>query len=88
MIEGWQGWWEAHRHRSRVDWLIDGLNHKDETIRGSAAAELEAVRGKHFGFRPGLSKKERVAIQRQFREWWSFRQWWSENELVGREPTD
>jgi HEAT repeat protein len=77
----WQTWWEAHRHRSRVEWLIDGLNHKDEAIRGSAGAELEVVRGKPFGFRPGMPKKERVAIQRQFREWWSFRQWWRENEL-------
>ena len=77
----WRAWWEAHRHRSRVEWLIDGLNHKDEAIRGSAGAELEVVRGKPFGFKPGMPRKERVAIQRQFREWWSFRQWWRENEL-------
>jgi hypothetical protein len=87
--EDWRAWWEANAHRDRVEWLMDGLVHRDAAVRTTSAAELEALRGEPIGFSVDMSRKDRVELRRSCREWWAFQQWWEENQMTsGTLPAD
>jgi hypothetical protein len=66
----WTAWFDKQGHRHRVEWLIDGLMHSDERLRRRAGDELEHLTQEDFGYDPGLSKKERAAVQQTYRRWW------------------
>jgi hypothetical protein len=66
----WRRWWEEHKQRHRIEWLIDGLTHKEAGLRHSAAEDLRTLTGENFGFRVDLSRKEREAVQARWRQWW------------------
>lgn len=66
----WTAWFDKHRNQHRVEWLIDGLMHSDERLRRRASDEIKHLTQEHFGYEPGLSKKEREAAQQKYRLWW------------------
>jgi hypothetical protein len=66
----WTSWLRKHGDRHRVEWLIDGLMHSDERLRRRAGDELKHLTQEYFGYEPGLSKKQREAIQQKYRLWW------------------
>lgn len=66
----WRAWFDKHGERHRIEWLIDGLVHAEESVRALAGAELERVTQERFGYRAGAPKKERERVQRLYRRWW------------------
>ncbi len=69
-IRKWNAWWAKHHRAHRIEWLIDGLAHKDDNIRREAADELRALTGEYFGFHYDLSKREREQARERWLDWW------------------
>ena len=47
----WEAWWEKHQDDDRVEWLFEGLAHKDAARSARAAEEeLRALTGEYFGY--------------------------------------
>lgn len=67
----WRSWWNKNRTRHRVEWLIDGLAHKDESIRRSAVEDLRTLTGEYFGFNHDQARKERDAARQRWEHWWT-----------------
>ncbi|HRC57189.1 MAG TPA: hypothetical protein PKU97_14745, partial [Kofleriaceae bacterium] len=85
----WQKWWDDHQRRHRIEWLIDGLEHKDLELRSSAIADLRRLTGEAFGFDPEAPRRERELAHRRWLTWWneSGRQRFTEREHERRRPT-
>ncbi|MEO8214503.1 MAG: HEAT repeat domain-containing protein, partial [Myxococcales bacterium] len=66
----WRTWARDHGARPRVEWLIDGLAHKQAAIRTAAIEELRHLAGDSFGYLPGSPKNERDRVRRRFAAWW------------------
>jgi hypothetical protein len=66
----WRKWHEAARRRHRVEWLIDGLGHKEDAIRESAINVLRRLTGEYFGYHHDLPRKERDAAAEKWSAWW------------------
>jgi hypothetical protein len=66
----WRKWYEAARRRHRVEWLIDGLGHKEDAIRESAINTLRRLTGEYFGYHHDLPRKERDASADRWAAWW------------------
>jgi hypothetical protein len=66
----WEKWWARARKRSRIDWLLEGLASDEGDIRRAAHAELTAIVGEDFGYRPDQPKKERHVAIAAFQGWW------------------
>ena len=67
----WHKWWEDHRRRHRIEWMIDGLAHRDGELRAQAIAELRRLTGESFGYEPELPKRDRDIAHRRWLTWWS-----------------
>jgi hypothetical protein len=67
----WRKWWEASRRKHRIEWLIDGLTHKDETIRENAINQLRRLTGEYFGYHYDLPRKEREQAAERWSAWWA-----------------
>jgi hypothetical protein len=67
----WHKWWDEHKKKHRIEWLIEGLGHKDAAIRHSAAEDLRKLTGEYFGFHHDLPKKEREISQARWAQWWN-----------------
>jgi len=50
--------------------LIEKLGDKDDLVRTAAAEALHLITEQDFNFVSGLSKSERVRIQKKWRAWW------------------
>ena len=66
----WKKWWEGARRRHRIEWLIEGLGHKEEQIRERAISDLRRLTGEYFGYHHDLAKKEREAAAERWTSWW------------------
>jgi len=66
----WSQWVERNKARHRVEWLIDGLIHADETIRTAAGDELQVLTQEYYGYHPRLPKRDREVAQKRYRKWW------------------
>ncbi|MEO7669585.1 MAG: hypothetical protein ABIW57_09605, partial [Polyangia bacterium] len=66
----WRTWARDHGARPRVEWLIDGLAHKQAAIRTAAIEELRHLTGDSFGYLPSSPKNERDRVRRRFAAWW------------------
>jgi hypothetical protein len=66
----WARWWNEHKDRHRVEWLIDALMHDQHAVRAAAGEELKATTREFFGYYDDLPKRERMRAQSKFREWW------------------
>lgn len=66
----WRRWYDTARRRHRVEWLIEGLGHKDDAIRESAINVLRRLTGEYFGYHHDLPRKEREAAAERWAAWW------------------
>jgi Type II secretion system (T2SS), protein E, N-terminal domain len=66
----WRRWHEAARGKHRIEWLIDGLTHKEDTIREAAINDLRRVTGEYFGYHYDLPRRERDAAAERWAAWW------------------
>jgi hypothetical protein len=67
----WRKWWDEHRKKHRIEWLIEGLGNKEASIRQSSADDLRKLTGEYFGFHHDLPKKERESSQARWHQWWN-----------------
>lgn len=65
----WFDWWEKNKSRDRVEWLIDGLAHSEEWLRGLAFEELKSTTQQYFGYQPNAPRKEREVAAQKYRKW-------------------
>jgi HEAT repeat protein len=66
----WRKWFEAARRRHRIEWLIDGLGHKDDAIREAAINDLRRLTGEYFGYHHDLPRREREVGAERWSSWW------------------
>lgn len=66
----WRGWWEENRHRSRIEWLLEGLNHSDATVRQSASDELGVITSEAFGYHVALPRPAREEARQRWLKWY------------------
>jgi hypothetical protein len=66
----WRKWWENARKRHRIEWLIDGLSHKEDPIREAAIRDLRRLTGEYFGYHHDLPRREREAAADRWAAWW------------------
>lgn len=66
----WRTWWNEHRERHRMEWLIEALGQKDENLASEAVEELRQATGEYFGFHHDLPQKERDQAQQRWIDWW------------------
>ena len=50
--------------------LIEALDDKDDLVRTAADEALQRITGEDFNFVSGLTKNERIRIQKKWRAWW------------------
>jgi hypothetical protein len=67
----WRDWFEDNGGRSRVEWLIDSLDHEDPEIRAIASRDLIRASSQDYGYRVNMPRDDRVAIRERYRLWWS-----------------
>ncbi|MFO0616451.1 MAG: hypothetical protein U0414_27915 [Polyangiaceae bacterium] len=66
----WHAWWDANRHKNRIEWLIDALTHETPSLRRAAGDELKQLTNEYFGYYDDLPPRERERAQQKYREWW------------------
>jgi HEAT repeat protein len=66
----WRKWWESAKKGHRIEWLIDGLTHKEDAIREGAIQELRRLTGEYFGYHHDLPRKERDVAAERWLAWW------------------
>ncbi len=66
----WIAWWGENLERHRLEWLIDALMSDQRALRTSASEELKAITKEFFGYYDDLPKRERLAAQARYRDWW------------------
>jgi HEAT repeat protein len=69
----WRTWYAENGDRSRVEWLIESLDHDDPEIRAIASLDLVRVSGHDYGYRVNMHREDRRAIRERYRLWWSGR---------------
>jgi len=69
----WRAWYAENGRRSRVEWLIDGLDHDDPEIRSIASRDLILASGQDYGYRVDMPRDDRRAIRERYRLWCSGR---------------
>ncbi|MCK6513251.1 hypothetical protein L6R29_25250, partial [Myxococcota bacterium] len=66
----WSKWWNKFgSHSERVDWLIEAIQLKDETIVQAANQELIELTGQDFGLSSEIGRKERNNVIQQWKTW-------------------
>jgi hypothetical protein len=61
----WVAWWAENRRRTRAQWLLAALRHRDVALRRTAIEELSAALGETLGYSADAPEKTReAAIQR------------------------
>jgi hypothetical protein len=66
----WESWWAKHHDDDRVEWLFEGLGHKEPQIRASSEDELRKLTGEYFGYHYDLSRREREQARSRWQAWW------------------
>ncbi|HEX4455100.1 MAG TPA: hypothetical protein VH143_29770 [Kofleriaceae bacterium] len=66
----WRKWWDAAKSKHRIEWLIDGLTHKEDANRETAIQELRRLTGEYFGYHHDLPRKERDIAAERWIAWW------------------
>jgi len=67
----WRAWVAENGGRSRLQWLIDSLDHEDPEIRAIASRDLIRASGQDYGYRADLPPDDRRVIRERYRLWWS-----------------
>ena len=66
----WRRWFEGAKHRHRIEWLIEGLAHKEDAIRETAINDLRRLTGEYFGYHHDLPRRDRDAAAARWASWW------------------
>jgi hypothetical protein len=66
----WRKWYDGAAKRHRIEWLIEGLGHKDDSIRELAINDLRRITGEYFGYHHDLPRKERELAADRWASWW------------------
>jgi hypothetical protein len=66
----WEAWWAKHQDDDRVEWLFEGLAHKEPHIRAASEDELRALTGEYFGYHFDLPRREREQARSRWQSWW------------------
>src|SRR6185295_16843717 len=66
----WRDWWSKNEGRHRIEWLIDALMHDQASVRAAAGEELKAITKEQFGYYEHLPRRERIAAQKRYQDWW------------------
>ncbi len=66
----WRKWWDGAKSKHRIEWLIDGLGHKEDAVRASAISDLRRLTGEYFGYHHDLPKREREVAAERWAAWW------------------
>jgi hypothetical protein len=66
----WRKWHETARGRHRIEWLIDGLAHKEDAIREASINDLRRLTGEYFGYHHDLPRRERELATDRWIAWW------------------
>ncbi len=66
----WRKWHETARARHRIEWLIEGLGHKEDAIRENAIRALRRLTGEYFGYHHDLPKRDREVAAERWAAWW------------------
>jgi hypothetical protein len=66
----WQAWARTRNDRQRTEWLLDGLLHKQPTLRIAASEELRQLSGESFGYAFDGPKQEREQARQRWIAWW------------------
>lgn len=66
----WRKWYDGARNRHRIEWLIEGLAHKEDAIREGAINDLRRLTGEYFGYHHDLPKRERETAAQKWANWW------------------
>ncbi len=66
----WRKWYDGARKRHRIEWLIEGLGHKEDAIREAAINDLRRLTGEYFGYHHDLPRRERDQAADKWAAWW------------------
>jgi hypothetical protein len=69
-VRRWRKWLEENQSRRRMEWLLDGLGHKERTLRQSAHRELSQLTGEYLGYFYDAPVRERQSATERWRLWW------------------
>jgi hypothetical protein len=71
VLKKWRAWYHDNAQRHRVEWLIDGLMHGEQTLRAAAGQELQKITRVYYGYVAASPKRERELAQKRYWDWWS-----------------
>jgi hypothetical protein len=66
----WRRWYDGARRRHRIEWLIEGLSHKDDGVREASIQDLRRLTGEYFGYHHDLPRKDRDVAAERWAHWW------------------
>ncbi|MDC0719283.1 hypothetical protein [Nannocystis bainbridge] len=66
----WRAWYAEHGQEPRIEWVIDGLRHRDEAVRRWAADELARITGQRIPFPAEGDRRSRDLALRAWQAWW------------------
>jgi hypothetical protein len=67
----WRQWWDRNKSKHVIEWMLEGLGHKDPEIRRISIDDLRALTGEYFGFHHDLAKREREEARQRWLLWWA-----------------
>ena len=65
----WIAWWQANSARSRSEWLIGALRHRERALRAAAIDELVQITADNFGFAADGPPQVREEAILRWQEW-------------------
>ncbi len=70
-VRKWRSWWTKNKSRSRIEWLIDALSHRNTDARREAMEDLRSLTGEAFGYDHNAGKRKREAAKQKWLKWWN-----------------
>ncbi len=67
----WRTWYAGHSDQHRIDWLIEGLRHRDPAVRQWVADELSRITNQEFEFPADGDRREREQAIKTWSMWWA-----------------
>ena len=66
----WLDAWNRMSGRSRVEWLLEALAHRNPELRLQASSELYEISGEYFGYHYDLPERDREEARQRWIAWW------------------
>lgn len=65
----WSSWWSKSSKKSRLEWLIEALDHRQARVRARALTELQHLVPDDFGFQPEGPRRSREVARQRYLRW-------------------